>query len=109
MSPRNPVLLVASTVLLATPSLVQAASERHVVIRAAGGLDVQPITHFVREAQRFASKITVTAQNRTVNGKDMFKVQTLNFAHGEVMTITAEGQDEKDAVTTLASLIESQR
>lgn len=106
---KNPILLMVSAVLLATPLFVQAASERHVTIRATGGLDVQPITHFVREAQRFTSKITVTVQNKTVNGKDMFKVQTLNFANGEVMTITAEGRDEEDAITTLASLIESQR
>jgi len=65
----------------------------------------RPAAQFVKEAKHFPSEITVTANGKSGNAKSLFKLQTLKLTQGTVVTITAEGEDEKEAVQHLPAFL----
>lgn len=79
--------------------------QQDVTITATNGLHTRPAAQFVKEAKTFASDITVNANGKSANAKSLFKLQTLGLTHGTVITISAEGEDEKQAVDHLTKLI----
>ncbi len=71
------------------------------------GLHARPAALFVKTASRFGSRISVEAGPKTANAKSIVQVLTLGARQNTVLTITAEGDDEADAVRTLVRLVES--
>ena len=69
---------------------------KDVEITAPNGLHTRPAAQFVKEAKAFASDVTVTSGG---------KLQTLGLTQGTVITISAEGEDEQQAVEHLVALI----
>ncbi len=76
---------------------------KDVEITAANGLHTRPAAQFVKEAKAFASDVTVTSGGKSASAK--FKLQTLGLTQGTVITISAEGEDEQQAVEHLVALI----
>lgn len=79
--------------------------KQDVTISAPNGLHTRPAAQFVKEAKAFNSDITVTSNGKSANAKSLFKLQTLGLTQGTVITISAEGEDEKKAVDSLVKLI----
>ncbi|AJA43950.1 phosphocarrier protein Hpr [Frischella perrara] len=79
--------------------------KQDVTITAPNGLHTRPAAQFVKEAKAFNSEITVTANGKTASAKSLFKLQTLGLTEGTVITILADGEDEKEAVDHLVKLI----
>lgn len=79
--------------------------KQDVTITAPNGLHTRPAAQFVKEAKAFNSEITVTSNGKTASAKSLFKLQTLGLTQGTVITIIAEGEDEKEAVEHLVNLI----
>lgn len=79
--------------------------KKEIVITAANGLHTRPAAQFVKEAKAFNSDITVTSNGKSANAKSLFKLQTLGLTQGTVITISAEGDDEKAAVEHLVKLL----
>ncbi|MEG0379374.1 MAG: HPr family phosphocarrier protein [Eubacterium sp.] len=74
------------------------------------GLHARPAAEFCKIAGNYSSKITVkrlTEEPKEGNGKSVISVMTLCLPKGTAIEITAEGDDEKEAVQTLAALVES--
>lgn len=69
------------------------------------GLHTRPAAQFVKLAKGFTSDITVTAGGKSASAKSLFKLQTLGLAAGTAMTISAEGEDEEQAVTALIAAL----
>lgn len=61
---------------------------------------------FVQQANEFSSKITVTHENKTVNGKSLLGILSLGFGSGITVTLCAEGADEDTALEALSALLE---
>lgn len=59
----------------------------------------------MKEAKAFSSDITVTSAGKSASAKSLFKLQTLGLTQGTVITISAEGEDEQQAVDHLVALI----
>lgn len=76
-----------------------------VTITAPNGLHTRPAAQFVKEAKTFNSEITVTSGGKSASAKSLFKLQTLGLTQGTVITVEADGEDEKDAVEHLVKLI----
>jgi phosphocarrier protein HPr len=76
-----------------------------VTITAPNGLHTRPAAQFVKEAKTFNSEITVTSDGKSASAKSLFKLQTLGLTQGTVITISAEGDDEQQAVKRLVKLI----
>ena len=74
------------------------------------GLHARPASDFVATAKKFTSKIKIkdlTADEKPANAKSILTVLALGLAKGTEAEITAEGEDEEQAVESLAALIES--
>ncbi|HLT00454.1 MAG TPA: HPr family phosphocarrier protein [Acholeplasma sp.] len=69
------------------------------------GLHARPATRLVNQAMSFESEVSLTAFNRTVNLKSIMGVMSLGIYHGEIIEISAEGADEKQAVASLADFM----
>ncbi|TEA27346.1 phosphocarrier protein Hpr [Candidatus Schmidhempelia bombi] len=76
-----------------------------VTITAPNGLHTRPAAQFVKEAKTFHSEITVTSDGKRASAKSLFKLQSLGLTQGTVITISAEGDDEQQAVKRLVKLI----
>ena len=80
---------------------------REVVITNASGLHARPATFFIQKANEYKSSIWVEKEERRVNAKSLLGVLSLGIAKDTVITLIADGADEKEAVAALADLIEN--
>ncbi len=71
------------------------------------GLHARPASMLVNAAGKFQSDITLKNENRTATAKSMINLLTLRAKLNDVITIEAEGSDEKEAVSALVELINS--
>lgn len=71
------------------------------------GLHTRPGKDFVQLAKTFESKITITKDDIEYNGKSLLKIMKAGICKGDQVTITAAGEDEKDAINALKSYIET--
>ena len=69
------------------------------------GLHARAAAKFVQTAARFASDVTVTRDEKSVNGKSIMGVMTLAAAQGCELTIATEGEDAEAALTALVDLV----
>jgi phosphocarrier protein HPr len=80
--------------------------EKQVEITAENGLHTRPAAQFVKEAKTFDADITVSSNGKSASAKSLFKLQTLGLVKGTVITISAEGAQEKQAVDHLVGLMD---
>lgn len=72
------------------------------------GLHARPATEFVGVASKFKSKIMIkkVGEANEANAKSIVILLTMAICKGCQVELKAEGEDEKEAVDTLAALIE---
>ncbi len=80
---------------------------REVTINNQVGLHARPATFFIQKANEFKSSIWIEKDDRKVNAKSLLGVLSLGIVKGTSVTLVADGSDEKEALNTLANLIES--
>ncbi len=69
------------------------------------GLHARASGALVRLASTFQSEITVAKDGTRVNAKSIMGLLLLAAANGSLIEITAEGDDEQEAVTAIEALI----
>ncbi len=69
------------------------------------GIHARPAAQIVKAASLFDCSITLTVENDSVNAKSIMGVMTLAACRGSIIEITAEGNDETDAVRSLVEII----
>ncbi len=72
------------------------------------GLYARPATFFIKKANEYKSTIMVEKDERKVNAKSLLGVLSLGVTRGSVITISAEGPDEQDAVVALCAMVEAE-
>ncbi len=78
---------------------------KEVAVQNQVGLHARPATFFIQKANNFKSSIWVSKDERKVNAKSLLGVLSLGIVKGTVITISADGKDEQDAVDALVELI----
>jgi phosphocarrier protein len=71
------------------------------------GMHARAAAKFVHLAARYASHVRVAREAREMDGKSIMGILLLAAGKGSVITITADGEDEQDAVAALIALVES--
>lgn len=61
--------------------------------------------HFVKEANAFQSKISLTHGDYAMNAKSLLGMLMLRVAEGDTVVLTAEGADAASAVEELAKML----
>ena len=80
-----------------TEKIVTVSENSYLLTNQAGQL--------VKAANLFGSKISIAYDEYRLNAKSLLGMLMLKVAVGDKITITAEGDDAKDAVEALAKLI----
>jgi len=70
------------------------------------GLHARAAARFVHTASGFSSKIRVARGGREIDGKSIMGLLLLAAAQGSVITISASGVDEMDALAALCALVQ---
>ena len=76
----------------------------------ATGLHARPASMFCKTASGFSSNITIKkvgAEGDPVSAKSMLALMTQGLSCGSMIQISAEGEDEQEAVKALVAFIES--
>jgi phosphotransferase system HPr (HPr) family protein len=69
------------------------------------GMHARAAAKFVHVATRFQAHIRVARDTRQMDGKSIMGILLLAASCGSILTITATGSDEADAVEALAALV----
>ncbi|GAB1351467.1 MAG TPA: HPr family phosphocarrier protein [Candidatus Rifleibacterium sp.] len=80
---------------------------KEVEIRNKLGLHARPASLVVKLAGKFESEIQLIKEDTEINAKSILGVMMLAAGPGQKVTITADGNDEVEAVDAIASLIDS--
>jgi phosphotransferase system HPr (HPr) family protein len=78
---------------------------RDCVLKNQRGLHARSAAHFVKTASAFKSDIWIMYQDQKVSGKSIMALMMLGARVGKTLSIYAQGDDEEEAIDTLAKLI----
>ncbi len=81
--------------------------ELNITIRNQVGLHARPAAVFVKTAKGFKSRIVVVKGERKADAKSILNVLALGVGPGSDVTLSAEGEDEAQAIAALKDLIEN--
>jgi phosphocarrier protein HPr len=79
---------------------------RSVTVTNSLGMHARAAARFARAASAYQSRILVACQSRAMDGKSIMGLLLLAAPRGAILTITAEGDDEQQAIETLRDLVE---
>lgn len=69
------------------------------------GLEARPVAQLVQVASQFKSEIYVESGRKKVNAKSIMGMMTLGLDIGEEITLTANGEDEQQAMSSMESFL----
>lgn len=76
-------------------------------ITDAQGIHARPAGLLVREASKFTSDIKVSFNKKTGDAKRLFSVMGMGIKCGNKITVTIDGTDEAEAVSSIKSFFEN--
>lgn len=81
--------------------------KKEISVQNKTGLHARPASEFVKKASLFTSNIIIEFENRTINAKSIVGILSAGIGFGSKLTLTAEGEDEEEAIKVLAQMIEN--
>ena len=71
------------------------------------GLHARAAAAFVRSLSGLQADVTVSWQNRTVNGRSMLELMTLGAPRGSILEVAVSGADAQAALAALTKVVEN--
>ena len=81
--------------------------KKPVMIQIRNGLEARPVALLVQVASQYDSEIYVESDNKKVNAKSIMGMMTLGLFAGETVTVTADGEDEEEAMANIEKFLSS--
>lgn len=72
------------------------------------GLHARPTSMLVHAAATFKSDITIAFNDKKVNMKSILGVMSLGVPSNATVTISADGEDESDAISRISEIMVSE-
>ena len=72
--------------------------KKPVTIQIKNGLEARPIALLVQVASQYDSEIYVDSEERHVNAKSIMGMMTLSLNYGDSIEVSANGEDEMEAM-----------
>ena len=69
------------------------------------GIHARPAGMLVKLASSFKSDIKVQTDEKSADAKKIFAVMGLNAKYGQTITVSAEGEDEDEAIEKIESFL----
>ncbi len=76
-----------------------------VVVNVKDDKDARPIAFLVQTASQFDSKIYIECGEKHVNAKSIMGMMTLSLTNGMSIAVTADGQDEEEAIDKIKAFL----
>tara|TARA_B100000700_G_scaffold151110_1_gene167876 strand:+ start:7 stop:267 length:261 start_codon:yes stop_codon:yes gene_type:complete len=78
---------------------------KNLTIRSSVGLHARPAAEFVKLAQEFNGKVTISYNNQEVDGKSMIGILKLGIKKDTSFDLTLNGENEDDYMLKFEELI----
>ena len=82
--------------------------KRPITINLSTGLEARPVAQLVQVASQFDSDIHVEVGKKKVNAKSIMGMMTLGLDVGEEIVVSANGEDEEDAMASIVKYLSNQ-
>lgn len=82
--------------------------KREFKVIAETGIHARPATLLVQTASKFSSDINLEYSGKSVNLKSIMGVMSLGVGQGSEISISAEGDDEKEAIDAIADTMKKE-
>ena len=82
--------------------------KKPITIQLSTGLDARPVAQLVQVASQFNSEIYVEIGKKKVNAKSIMGMMTLGLDSGEEITLSATGEDEEAAMSSIEKYLSNQ-
>ncbi|MDD3338326.1 MAG: HPr family phosphocarrier protein [Lachnospiraceae bacterium] len=82
--------------------------KKPITIQIARGLETRPVALLVQVASQFDSEVYVETGNKKVNAKSIMGMMTLGLDVGEKITVSANGDDETEAMDKIEAYLTQQ-
>ena len=79
--------------------------KKSIKISCPGDLEPRPIAELVQVASKYESKIYLETETKRVNAKSIMGMMSLNLANGDLLTVSADGNDEEGAMQEIQSFL----
>jgi len=81
--------------------------KKPITIQIADGLEARPTALLVQVASQYDSTIYVEIGDKKVNAKSIMGMMTLGLSAGESVVVSAEGNDEINAIENIEKYLSS--
>ena len=82
--------------------------KKTVTVELASGLEARPVAMLVQVASQYESSIYVEIESKKVNAKSIMGMMTLGLDSGEEITLSANGEDEEAAMSSIERYLSNQ-
>ena len=82
--------------------------KKPITIQIPSGLEARPVALLVQVASQFESDIYVESEQKRVNAKSIMGMMTLGLDAGEEITLSANGEDEEAAMSSIEKYLSNQ-
>ena len=73
-------------------------TRKSIQITRQGGLEARSTAERVQVAVKFESRVYIESGTKKVNAKSIMGMMSLELEHGDVIVVSADGQDEEQAI-----------
>lgn len=74
---------------------------KNIKVKIKSGVEARPVAVLVQVASQYESRIYVESGNKKFNAKSIMGMMTLGLNEGEEITVSAEGEDETEALNDI--------
>ena len=80
-------------------------TKKAVEIKLQNGLEARPVAVLVHVASKYDSTVYLETNGKKVNAKSIMGMMSLGLDNGEMVTVTADGEDELNAVADIEKFL----
>ena len=81
---------------------------KKIKIQIQSGLEARPVAVLVQVASQYSSSIYVEVEDKKVNAKSIMGMMTLGLDAGEEIMLSANGEDEDAAMSSIEQYLSNQ-
>ena len=79
--------------------------KKELIVQNKTGLHARPASEFVKKASTFKSSVFIEFGEKNINAKSIVGLLSAGIGYGSKLTLAIDGEDEQEALETLAGLI----
>lgn len=82
---------------------------KDITVKIKSGAEARPVALLVQVASQYESRIYVESGNKKFNAKSIMGMMTLGLNEGEQITVSAEGEDETEAINDIEQYLSGKK